>query len=166
MIAAAGGASLLHIYIDADACPVKDEVYRVAKRYNLDVTLVAAAWMRTPADRRLVLEVVGEGIDVADDFIAGHVEQGDIVVTADIPLAARCLGKGAHVIGTTGWPFTADNIGAALATRSLMSDLRDLGEMTGGPRPFTARDRSRFLQRLDDAVIAIRRRTSRAGGST
>jgi hypothetical protein len=166
MIAAAGGDSLLHIYIDADACPVKDEVFRVAKRYDLDVTLVAAAWMRTPADRRLVLEVVGEGIDVADDFIAGHVEQGDIVVTADIPLAARCLAKGAHVIGTTGWPFTADNIGTALATRSLMSDLRDLGEVTGGPRPFTSRDRSRFLQRLDDAVIAIRRRTSRAGGST
>ena len=158
MIAAAGGGSLLHVYVDADACPVKEEVYRVAKRYDLVVTLVAGSWMRTPEDRRVVLVVVGEGIDVADDFIAEHVEDGDIVVTADILLAARCLAKGAHVIGTTGWPFTADNIGAALATRSLMSDLRDLGEVTGGPRPFAPRDRSRFLQRLDDAVNAIRRR--------
>ena len=130
----------------------------MARRYGLAVTLVAASWMRTPEDRQVVLEVVGEGIDVADDFIASHVGDGDIVVTADIPLAARCLEKGAHVIGSTGWPFTVDNIGTALATRSLMADLRDLGEVTGGPRPFTGRDRSRFLQRLDDAVIAIRRR--------
>jgi hypothetical protein len=137
---------------------VKDEIYRVAARYDLGVTLVAASRMRTPEDRRVVLEVVGEGIDVADDFIVERVEDGDIVVTADIPLAARCLGKGAAVIGTTGWPFTAENIGTALATRSLMADLRDLGEVYGGPRPFTGRDRSRFLQRLDDAVVAARRR--------
>jgi len=127
-------------------------------RYDLGVTLVAASWMRIPEDRRIILKVVGEGIDAADDFIATNAQGGDIVVTADIPLAARCLAAGAHVIGTTGWPFTTDNIGAALAARSLNADLRDLGEVSGGPPAFTRRDRSRFLQRLDDAVIAIRRR--------
>jgi uncharacterized protein YaiI (UPF0178 family) len=137
---------------------VKEEVYRVAMRYDLGVTLVAASRLRIPEDRRIILRVVGEGIDAADDFIAAHVQDGDIVVTADIPLAARCLAVGAHVIGPTGWPFTTDNIGAALATRSLMTDLRDLGEVSGGPPAFVGRDRSRFLQRLDDAVIAIRRR--------
>jgi hypothetical protein len=159
-----GRDPLLHIYVDADACPVKEEIYRVAARYGLDVTLVAASWMRTPEDRRVRLEVVGEGIDVADDVIAERAGEGDIVVTADIPLAARCLEKGATVIGNTGWPFTAENIGAALAARSLMADLRDLGEVTGGPRPFVPRDRSRFLQRLDDAVVAIRRRAAAPGG--
>ena len=137
---------------------MKEEVYRVAMRYDLGVTLVAASWMRIPEDRRIILKVVGEGIDAADDFIATNAQGGDIVVTADIPLAARCLAVGAHVIGTTGWPFTTDNIGAALAARSLNADLRDLGEVSGGPPAFTRRDRSRFLQRLDDAVIAIRRR--------
>lgn len=137
---------------------MKEEVYRVAMRYDLGVTLVAASWMRIPEDRRIILKVVGEGIDAADDFIATNAQGGDIVVTADIPLAARCLAAGAHVIGTTGWPFTTDNIGAALAARSLNADLRDLGEVSGGPPAFTRRDRSRFLQRLDDAVIAIRRR--------
>ncbi|MDD5564396.1 MAG: DUF188 domain-containing protein, partial [Thermoanaerobaculaceae bacterium] len=90
---------MLHIFVDADACPVKGEVYRVAARYGLDVTLVAGSWMRRPDNPRIALEVVGEGIDVADDWIAGHVEGGDIVVTADIPLAARCLARGATVIG-------------------------------------------------------------------
>ncbi len=155
---------LLHIYVDADACPVKDEIFRVAARYDLCVTLVAGSWMRAPADPRVVLQVVGGGIDVADDWIVEHVEDGDIVVTADIPLAARSLAKGAAVLGSTGWPFTADNIGAALATRGLLSELRDLGQVTGGPAPFERRDRSRFLQRLDDAVIGIRRRRSRTGG--
>jgi hypothetical protein len=149
---------VLHIYVDADACPVKDEVYRVAARYDLRVTLVAGSWMRSPEDPRVALQVVGGGIDVADDWIVEHVDDGDIVVTADIPLAARCLALGAHVIGSTGYPFTQDNIGSALATRGLLSELRDLGEVTGGPAPFVKSDRSRFLQRLDDAVIAIRRR--------
>jgi hypothetical protein len=142
---------------------VKAEVFRVAARYDLRVTLVAGSWMRSPTDPRVALQVVGGGIDVADDWIVEHVEDGDIVVTADIPLAARSLAKGAAVLGNTGWPFTADNIGGALATRGLLSELRDLGEVTGGPAPFERRDRSRFLQRLDDAVVAIRRRSG-AGG--
>jgi uncharacterized protein YaiI (UPF0178 family) len=148
---------LLHIFVDADACPVKEEVYRVAARYDLDVTLVAGSWMRTPDAPRVDLKVVGGGIDVADDWIVEHVGMGDIVVTADIPLAARCLGLGAAVIGSTGRPFTADNIGPALATRGLLSELRDLGETTGGPPPFEKRDRSRFLQQLDEAINTIRR---------
>ena len=130
----------------------------MAARHAMEVTLVAASPLRRPEGSRIALVVVGEGIDVADDYIAERAEDGDIVVTADIPLAARCLARGARVIGTTGLPFTAENIGTALATRSLLADLRDLGEVTGGPRPFTPRDRSRFLQRLDDAAVACRRR--------
>ncbi|MGV8039158.1 MAG: YaiI/YqxD family protein [Thermoanaerobaculaceae bacterium] len=153
---------MLHIYVDADACPVKEEVYRVAARYGLEVTLVAASWMRRPDEPWIGLQVVGGGIDVADDWIVEHVEADDIVVTADIPLAGRCLGRGAAVIGTTGRPFTEDNIGSAMATRGLLSELRDLGETTGGPPPFERRDRSRFLQQLDASINAIRRRASAA----
>ena len=149
---------MLHIFVDADACPVKDEVYRVAARYGLSVTLVAGSWMRTPENPKVELRVVGGGIDIADDWIVEHAGVGDIVVTADIPLAARCLALGATVIGYAGPPFTADNIGAALATRGLLSELRDLGEITGGPPPFAKRDRSAFLQRLDESIHAIRRR--------
>lgn len=149
---------MLDIFVDADACPVKDEVYRVAARYDLNVTLVAGSWMRTPEDSRVHLEVVGGGIDVADDWIVEHVEAGDIVVTADIPLAARCLARGATVLGSTGQPFTPDNIGTVLATRGLLAELREQGEIIGGPAPFEKRDRSSFLQRLDEAVHAIRRR--------
>jgi uncharacterized protein YaiI (UPF0178 family) len=148
---------MLHIYIDADACPVKDEVYRVARRYALDVTLVANAAQRIPDDERITLIVVREGLDAADDWIAEHAGQGDIVVTADIPLAARCLRNGARVIGTTGRPFTDDNVGGALATREILSDLREAGELTSGPPPFEKRDRSRFLQALDGAIQATRR---------
>jgi uncharacterized protein YaiI (UPF0178 family) len=151
---------VLHINVDADACPVKGEVYRVAERYDLNVTLVAGSWMRRPDNPRIALEVVGGGIDVADDWIVEHVEAGDIVITADIPLTARCLARGATVIGYAGPPFTAANIGDALATRGLLAELRDLGEMTGGPPPFTKRDRSSFLQRLDEAVHGIRRRAA------
>ena len=150
---------MLHIFVDADACPVKDEVYRVAARYALEVTLVAGSWMRTPDDPKVELRVVGGGIDVADDWIVERAGAGDIVVTADIPLAARCLALGATVIGYAGPPFTADNIGTALATRGLLSELRDLGERTTGPAPFQKRDRSAFLQRLDESIHAIRRRT-------
>ncbi|MBD3852995.1 MAG: YaiI/YqxD family protein [Acidobacteria bacterium] len=149
---------MLHIYIDADACPVKQEVYRVAKRYGLDVTLVANSWMRVPDERWLRLEVVGEGFDEADDWIVDHVEADDIVVTADIPLASRCIKEGASVIGTTGKPFTENNIGSVLATRDLLSELRGAGEITGGPPPLQKRDRSRFLQALDEAIQTIRRR--------
>jgi uncharacterized protein YaiI (UPF0178 family) len=146
----------LHIYVDADACPVKEEVYRVARRYGLRVTLVANAPQRIPGDEAFALVVVREGLDVADDWIAGHAGEGDIVITADIPLAARCLRNGARVIGTTGRPFTEDNVGAALATREILAELRGAGELTSGPRPFEKRDRSRFLQALDTAVQAIR----------
>jgi len=148
---------LLHIYVDADACPVKQEVYRVATRYRLEVTLVANSWMRIPSDRRLSLKVVGDRLDAADDWIAEQAEPGDIVITADIPLASRCLKAGASVIGTTGKPFTEDNIGSAVATRDLLADLRGAGEITGGPPPIARRDRSRFLQSLDAAIQAIRR---------
>ena len=149
---------MLHIYIDADACPVKQEVYRVVKRYGLDVTLVANSWMRIPDERWLKLEVVGEGFDEADDWIVDHVEADDIVVTADIPLASRCIKEGASVIGTTGKPFTENNIGSVLATRDLLSELRGAGEITGGPPPLQKRDRSRFLQALDEAIQTIRRK--------
>jgi len=149
---------LLHIYIDADACPVKQEVYRVAKRYGLDVTLVANSWMRVPDERWLRLEVVGEGFDAADDWIVEQVQADDIVITADIPLASRCVKAGASVIGTTGKPFTENNIGSALATRDLLSELRGAGEITGGPAPLQKRDRSRFLQTLDEVIQSIRRK--------
>jgi uncharacterized protein YaiI (UPF0178 family) len=146
-----------HIYIDADACPVKEEVYRVARRYALRVTLVANAPLRIPDDEEFDLVVVREGMDVADDWISEHAGPTDIVITADIPLAARCLRNGSRVIGTTGRPFTDDNVGGALATREILSELRGAGEMTSGPPPFERKDRSRFLQALDAAVQAIRR---------
>ena len=149
---------MLHIYVDADACPVKQEVYRVAKRYQLEVTLVANSWMRIPDERWLKLEVVGEGFDAADDWIVEQVQADDIVITADIPLASRCVKEGASVIGTTGKPFTENNIGSALATRDLLSELRGAGEITGGPRPLQKRDRSRFLQTLDEVIQSIRRK--------
>jgi uncharacterized protein len=152
-----GVIHLLHIFVDADACPVKKEVYRVASRYRLDVTLVANSWMRTPDDHQVKLEVVEGGFDAADDWIADNVLPHDIVITADIPLADRCLKKGASVIGPTGKPFTENNIGQSLATRELLSELRGAGEITGGPPPLQQRDRSRFLQQLDEVIQSIRR---------
>lgn len=149
---------MLHILVDADACPVKPEVYRVASRYGLKVTLVANAWMRIPNERWVALEIVGAGFDAADDWIAEHAQHDDIVVTADIVLASRCVKKGASVIGPTGKPFTEDNIGSAVATRELLSELRSAGEVTGGPAPLKKRDRSRFLQKLDEVIQSIRRR--------
>ncbi len=148
---------MLHIFVDADACPVKQEVYRVASRFRLNVTLVANAWMRVPNERWIVLAVVEDRFDAADDWIVEHVQPHDIVVTADIPLASRCLKAGARAIGPTGKPFTEDNIGDVVATRHLLSGLRDAGEITGGPPPLKKRDRSRFLQKLDDMIQAIRR---------
>ncbi len=148
---------MLHIYVDADACPVKQEVYRVARRYGLGVTLVANSWMRVPEEPWLALEVVGEGFDAADDWIVGRVHPDDIVITGDVPLASRCLKGGARVIGPTGRPFTDNNIGQVVATRDLLAGMRGAGEMTGGPPPITKRDRSRFLQQLDEVVQSIRR---------
>ncbi len=151
------GLHLPHIFVDADACPVKAEVYRVAERYGLHVTLVANSWMRTPNQEWLALEVVGDAFDAADDWIVEHVGAGDIVVTADVPLASRCLKVGASVIGPTGRSFTEDNIGQVVATRDLLSALRGAGEITGGPPPLEKRDRSRFLQQLDNAIQSIRK---------
>jgi len=149
---------LLHIFVDADACPVKQEIYRVAKRYSLKVTLVAASWMRVPESSRVSLEVVGDDPDAADDWIVEQVETDDIVITGDVPLAARSLEKGAYVLGHKGKPFTNENIGPALGTRDLLAELRLMGEITGGPPPFSKRDRSLFLQQLDQAINAIRRK--------
>jgi uncharacterized protein YaiI (UPF0178 family) len=148
---------LLHIFIDADACPVKNEVYKVASRYNLDVTLVSNSWMRIPKVQRIVLKVVNDDLDAADDWIVQQVKLEDIVVTADILLASRCLKKGAHVLGTNGKPFTDNNIGEALATRDLLNDLRGAGETTGGPPPLKSSDRSYFLQQLDQIIQKINR---------
>ncbi|MBA4394406.1 MAG: YaiI/YqxD family protein [Desulfobacca sp.] len=147
---------MLHIFVDADACPVKQEVYRVANRYGLKVTLVANSWMRIPNEPYIALEVVKDGFDAADDWIVENVQHNDIVVTADILLASRCLKKGARVMGTTGKPFTEDNIGSAVATRDLLSDLRGAGEITGGPPPIKKQDRSRFLHQLDEVIQSIR----------
>jgi len=151
---------LLHIFVDADACPVKPEVYRVASRYRLDVTLVANSRMRIPSERWITLEVVGAELDAADDWIVEHVQPHDIVITGDIPLASRCLKKGSSVIGLTGKLFTENNIGDAVAIRNLLSELREAGEITGGPRPMKKRDRSRFLQQLDEVIQSIRREHS------
>ena len=148
---------MLHIYIDADACPVKAETYRVAERYQLPVTLVANTRMRVPDNARIRLEVVNDGFDAADDCIVEQVEEHDIVITADIPLASRCLKKGAKVVGTSGKPFTEENIGDTVATRDLLAELRGAGEITTGPPPMTQRDRSRYLQSLDQVVQAIKR---------
>ena len=143
------------IFVDADGCPVKAEVYRVAERYGLRVTLVANSWMRIPDAEWLELVVVGDDLDAADDWIADHVKENDIVVSGDIPLAARCVKKGARVLGPKGRVLTVASIGDALANRELLSNLRESGIMTGGPAPFAKRDRSRFLQRLDALVHEV-----------
>ncbi len=147
----------MEIYVDADACPVKDQVVRVAERHELVVHMVSNSFMRLaecPLVRRVV---VSEGFDAADDWIAERAGAGDIVITADIPLADRCLKAGARVMGPTGKPFTEANIGTALAVRDLMGHLRDTGEVRGNNPSFTARDRSQFSQALEVAVQAIKR---------
>ena len=145
------------LYVDADACPVKDEVYRVAGRYGLQVFVVCNSWIRTPADPQITLVVVDEGPDVADDWIAARAGPGDIVITSDIPLAQRALSAGAQALHPAGRTFTPDNIGGALASRAVGEHLRSMGEITGGPRAFAPADRSRFLQTLDTAVVKARR---------
>ncbi len=144
--------------MDADACPVKQEVYRVANRYQLDVTLVANSWMKIPNEQWISLEVVEDKFDAADNWIVKHVQPDDIVITTDIPLASRCLNQGAFVISTTGKSFNENNIGEAVAIRNLMSELRSSGEVTKGPPPLNNRDRSRFLQELNEVIQLIRRK--------
>ena len=146
------------IYIDADACPVKAEALRVAERHGLVVHMVGNSWLRMAAGNPLVNSVVvPEEPDAADDWIAEHIGAGDIAITADIPLAARCLQVGAQVLGPTGKPFTEAGIGNALAMRDLMAHLRDTGEISGGGPSFTKQDRSRFLSALETAVQAALR---------
>ncbi len=146
-----------NIFVDADACPVKREIYRVAKRYALKVTLVSNSSMRIPHEAWLTLVVVDGQFDAVDDWIVEHVSESDIVISGDILLASRSLAKGAVVLDLRGGVFTEDNIGEALASRELLSQLRDLGTITGGPAPLERRDLSRFLQRLDETVQTIRR---------
>ncbi len=146
---------MTRIYVDADGCPVKDEVYRVAGRYAIAVTLVANSRMRVPDSGNVMMEVVGDGFDEADDWIVDHVEPNDIVISGDIPLAGRCLKKGARVLGHKGRVFTEESIGEALATREFLSQMRETGVMTGGPAPFGPRDRSRFLDRLDALIHEV-----------
>jgi uncharacterized protein len=158
---------MITIYIDADACPVKQEIYRVAERHvrkgtALKVFVVSNAPIAVPRDEFVERVVVGAGMDEADNWIAERARRGDIVVTADVPLASRAVKAGADAIAPNGKPFTADSIGMALATRNLMDSLRSSGEITGGPRPFAPRDRSEFLSALDRAIV----RLTRAGFGT
>jgi len=146
---------LIQLYVDADACPVKEEVFRVAKRYGFKVFVVSNGRMRVPAGPLVEMVVVTGHFDAADDWIAERITAMDIAVTSDIPLASRCLAKGARVLDPKGKVFTPESIGDALASRELMAYLRDSGSITGGPAPFEARDRSRFLQKLDDLIQAI-----------
>jgi uncharacterized protein len=154
--------TLISIYIDADACPVKNEIYRVAERHllkgtALKVFVVSNSPIAVPRDEMIERVVVGAGMDEADNWIAERAARGDIVVTADVPLASRAVKAGAEVIAPNGKPFTADSIGMTLATRNLMDSLRSSGEITGGPKPFEPRDRSNFLSALDRAIVRLKR---------
>ena len=148
------------IYIDADACPVKDEIYRVAARHSLPVSVVAGGFIRVPDDPMIERIAAGPGMDAADDWIAERAGPDDVVITADIPLASRCVKSGASVIAPNGKAFTEDSIGMALAVRNLMTDLRSSGDVTSGPRAYTPRDRSTFLSALDQAIRRILRRNA------
>lgn len=150
-------AKPIAIYVDADACPVKDEVYRVAERHGLRVHIVANSYMVVPRSPFIERVVVAAGPDAADDWIVERVGRGSIVITTDVPLAARAIKAGAEVIAPTGRPFTEASIGMALATRNLMEDLRSAGETTRGPKPFGPRNRSDFLSALDLAIVRLKR---------
>jgi uncharacterized protein len=145
------------IYVDADACPVKDEIYRVAARHGLPVSVVAGNFIRVPQDPSIDRVAAGSGMDAADDWIAERAGKGDIVITSDIPLASRCVKAGAEVIAPNGKPFTEQSIGMTLAVRNLMTDLRSSGEVTGGPKSYAPRDRSTFLSALDQTIRRIQR---------
>jgi uncharacterized protein YaiI (UPF0178 family) len=148
----------IRIFVDADACPVKDEVYKVAARYGLKTFVVSNSFMMVPRSAMIEQVVVDSGPDVADDWIAERTLPGDIAVTNDIPLAERVLQAGGAAITPSGKPFTQDSIGSAIAQRALMEQLRSTGEITGGPKPFDRNDRSRFLQALDQAVQREKRK--------
>lgn len=144
------------IYIDADACPVKSETYKVANRYSLPVIVVTNSWMRIPAEGQVTLQLVEDDFDAADDWIAENAGQGDIVITGDILLAERCINEGARVLGTRGREFTEAGIGEAVAMRALKDELRQMGEIRQGPPPMNKKARSKFLATLDQIVNAIR----------
>lgn len=148
----------MRIFIDADACPVKDETYKVAARYGLATWVVSNSFIQIPQSALIKRMIVDAGPDVADDWIAEQTQPGDICVTNDIPLADRVLKAGGAAIAPNGHPFTPDSIGSALAQRSIMEHIRSTGEITGGPKPFGPADRSRFLQALDQAVNLERRK--------
>lgn len=144
-----------HILVDADACPVKDEIYKVAWRREVPVTIVANSFIRIPDHPLIARQIVSDGFDAADDWIAEHAHAKTIVITADILLADRCLKAGGTVLAPTGKPFTTSSIGGAIATRAIMADLRAGGDQLGGPPPFAKTDRSRFLQSLDEALVRL-----------
>ena len=152
---------MLEIFVDADACPVKDEILRVAKRHNLPVHMVGNTWMRLGNDASVHRVVVSKDADAADDWIAEHIGVDDIAITADIRLAARCLEKGAQVLGPGGKPFTDDGIGMALAMRELTAQLRDSGDIRGGAPSFAAKDRARFFDTIEKIIQQLRRRQHR-----
>lgn len=152
-------ASSIRILVDADACPVKDEIYKVAARHNLPVTIVAGGFIRVPQDPMIERIAAGPGMDAADDWIAERADARSIVITADIPLASRCVKAGSAVIAPNGKPFTEQSIGMTLAMRNLMHDLRSSGDITGGPAPFKPSDRSAFLSALDTAIRRLQRAT-------
>ena len=147
----------VRILVDGDACPVKDEIYRVAYRTEVPVTIVANSHFRIPAHPLIDRVVVSDGFDAADDWIAEQAGAQTVVVTADILLADRCLKAGAQVLSPTGKPFTNASIGGAIATRAIMADLRAGGDAIGGPAPFSKSDRSRFLSALDQAIVQMKR---------
>jgi uncharacterized protein YaiI (UPF0178 family) len=147
----------LHILVDADACPVKDEIYKVAWRRDVPVTIVANSFIRIPDHRLITRSIVSDGFDAADDWIAERAGPKTVVITADILLADRCLKAGATVLSPAGKPFTTSSIGAAIATRAIMADLRAGGDQIGGPAPFAKQDRSRFLSALDEALVRLTR---------
>ena len=148
---------MIQIYVDADASPVRDDALKVARRYGLKIYFVANFKIRFPKDELIEMVVVSEDLDAADDWILERISDQDIVVTGDVPFAARCVKKGTRVVDFRGRVFTEDSIGEALANRDLMTYLRDLGTMTGGPTPRKKRDQSRFLQSLDEQIQALLR---------
>jgi uncharacterized protein YaiI (UPF0178 family) len=153
-----------HVLVDADACPVKDEIYRVALRHGAAVTIVSNSPFRVPQHPLVQLQLVGDGFDAADDWIVSRAGASTIVVTGDILLADRCLKLGARVLSPNGQPFSTSSIGSAVAMRAIMADLRAGGEVVGGPKPFQKADRSRFLSQLDEMLVALRRAAIREQG--
>lgn len=157
MVPGKGKNRMIRILVDADACPVKDEIYKVAFRHAVPVTIVSNSPIRTPAHELVDRIVVSDGFDAADDWIAERADAGAVCITADILLADRCLKAGASVISPNGRPFTANSIGGAIANRAIMADLRAGGDAIGGPPPFAKADRSRFLSALDEALVRLKR---------